>query len=79
MAINVEVAKGPTENNISVIKRFTRKMQESGVLPRVRGLRYASRKKSKYVKKKEALVKLERRADVNLQIKLGKMTPRTVR
>ena len=77
--INVEVVKKSTENNISVIKRFTRGVQDSGVLPRVRSLRYASRKKSKYVKKKEALVKLERRAHVTEQIKLGKMTPRNVR
>ncbi len=77
--INVDVAKGPSENNISVIKRFTRKMQESGVLPRVRSLRYASRKKSKYVRKKEALVKLDRRAEVAEKIKLGKITPRAMR
>lgn len=77
--INVEVAKGPNENNISVIKRFTRKVQESGVLPRVRGIRYASRSKSKYVKKKEALAKKGRMEIREELIKLGKITPRTVR
>jgi len=77
--INVDIVKGPQENNISVIKRFQRKTQESGVLPRVRSLRYASRKKSKYVRKKEALVRLERRAEMQEKIKLGKITPRAVR
>lgn len=77
--INVDIVKGPQENNISVIKRFQRKTQESGVLPRVRSLRYASRKKSKYVRKKEALVKLERRAELEQKIKLGKVTPRAMR
>jgi hypothetical protein len=77
--INVEVTKKPNENNISLIKRFTRGVQESGVLPRVRGIRYASRTKSKYVKKKEALVKLDRRTTREELIKLGKITPRPVR
>ncbi len=74
--INVDVAKGPNENNISLIKRFTRKVQESGVLPRVRSLRYATRTQSKYVRKKKTLVKLDRRAIREEQIKLGKITPR---
>ena len=30
--INVEINKGPNENNISAIKRFTRATQENGVI-----------------------------------------------
>ncbi len=77
--INVDINKNPNENNISVIKRFTRKVQESGVLPRVRGIRYAERNRSKYVRKKEALARKDRREKNDELIKLGKISPRGVR
>ena len=74
MSINVEVTKTGNENNVSLLRRFTRRVQGSGVLPRVRSIRYASRKPSEYVKKKKTLKVLARRKEVNELIKLGKMT-----
>ena len=50
--INAEVVKTGNENNVNLIRRFTKKVQGSGVLPRVRSIRYASRKMSEYVKRK---------------------------
>jgi hypothetical protein len=76
MAVNVEVAKSGTENNLSLIRKFTKRVQGSGVLPRLRGRRYSSRNLSEYVKKKKALKKLRRRAEVAELIKMGKMTPK---
>lgn len=73
MAVNVEVAKSGTENNLSLIRKFTKRVQGSGVLPRLRGRRYSTRNLSEYVKKKKTLKKLRRRAEVDLAIKLGKM------
>jgi ribosomal protein S21 len=79
MATNVEVNRNSNESNASVLKRFTRRVQESGVLPRVRGLRYAERNKSEYVRKKKTLKVLVRREKVQELIKLGKMAERRTR
>ena len=59
--INVEVQKTGTENPMSVLKRFTRRVQGAGILPRVRSLRYAKRAESRYVRKKRALKVIARR------------------
>ena len=74
MSTNVEVVKNGNENNVALLRRFTKRVQGSGVLPRVRSLRYAVRKPSEYVKKKKTLKVLKRRAEVKNLIKLGKMS-----
>lgn len=75
--INAEVVKTGNENNVNLIRRFTKKVQGSGVLPRVRSLRYATRKLSPYVRQKKALKVLKRREEVQELIKLGKMSEHT--
>jgi ribosomal protein S21 len=70
--INVEIQKNGTENAMGVLKRFTKRVQGSGVLNRVRGLRYAERSPSRYVRKKRALKGLRRRTEIAELIKLGK-------
>ena len=79
MATNVEVTKNNQENNVSVLRRFTKRVQGSGVLPRVRGNRYTTRKLSEYVKKKKTLKMLAKRKNIQEQIKLGKMIENTGR
>jgi ribosomal protein S21 len=76
MAINVEVNKNNNESGASVLRRFTRKIQGSGVLPKVRSLRYAERKLSHYKVKKATLKSLTRKTEVARLIKLGKMPDR---
>ena len=71
--LNVAVEKTANENNTNTIRRFTKRVQESGVLRRVRGIRYQERNKSKYVVKKKTLKSLKKRQDMQEQIKLGKM------
>ena len=44
---NIELKKNPHENAMSVIRRFTRKMQESGIIIKVKSERYAQRPASK--------------------------------
>jgi ribosomal protein S21 len=73
MATNVEVTKNGGENNLSVLRRFTKRVQGSGVLPRIRGRRYAKRLSSEYTKKKMALKKIGRQKEVSFAIKMGKM------
>lgn len=70
--INVEVQKNASENPLNVLKRFTKRVQGAGILPRVRSLRYSKRAESRYVRKKRALKGLKRRTERELAAKLGK-------
>lgn len=74
MAINVEVTKGEKDNNLGLIRKFTKRVQGSGVLPRLRSRRYSSRKQSEFVKKKMALKRIAKREKIRELIKMGKMT-----
>jgi len=69
----IEVKKNPNENNSSVLRRFSRRIQESGIIRKVKGDRYNVRKESKLKLKKGALKKLERRREIEKLKKLGKM------
>ena len=70
--INVQVQRNGTENTTNIIRRFTKKVQESGVLNKVRSQRYAERTESKYVKKKNTLKKIRRQDEIARLTKLGK-------
>lgn len=71
--INIELKKNPHENGLSLIRRFTRKIQESGIIPKVKSNRYAVRDMSKLAQKNMRLKSLTRRAEVERLKKLGKM------
>lgn len=73
MAINVEVAKSSNDNNLSIIRKFTKRVQGSGILSRLRSRRYSLRKPSEYVKKKKTLKKLAEKNRIRDLIKMGKM------
>ena len=73
--INVSVDKNANENNLSVLRRFTKRVQGSGVLNRVRGIRYHSRNLSEYSRKKMTLKVLVTRAENERLMKLGKLKP----
>lgn len=77
MAINVEIERNSTENGLSVLRRFTKRVQNSGILPRLRGIRYRNRELSPYKRKVQTLKVLRRREEIQELIKLGKMAPRT--
>lgn len=69
----IEVKKNPNENNSSVLRRFSRRIQESGIIRKVKGARYAVRKESKLKVKKSALKRMGRRKEIEKLRKLGKM------
>jgi ribosomal protein S21 len=71
--INIEVERGANENSVSLLRRFTKRVQGAGVLPRVRSIRYASRNISEAVKRKKTLKVLKRREEINKLMKLGKI------
>ena len=73
MAVNIEVVKGEKDNNLGLIRKFTKRVQGSGILNHLREKRYSSRKLSEYVKKKKTLKKLGEKARIRELIKMGKM------
>ncbi len=69
----IEVKKNPNENNSSVLRRFSRRIQESGIIRKVKSARYNVRKESKLKVKKSALKRMTRRKEIEYLKKLGKM------
>ena len=70
----IEIRKNPNENNASILRRFSRKVQESGIIHKVKGSRYNERKESKLKVKKSALKRIGRRKEIEVLKKLGKIT-----
>ena len=71
--VNAEVKKNNNENAISLIRRFTKRVQGSGIIPRVRSIRYNQRKPNHARMKKDALVVLGMRKEYELLDKMGKL------
>jgi len=69
----IEVKKNPNENNASVLRRFSRKIQESNIIQKVKGHRYNERKESKLKVKKSALKRMGKRKENEKLRKLGKI------
>lgn len=76
MAINIEIEKNSNESNASMLRRFTKKVQGSGVLPRVRSIRYAKRKLSPYKVKVQRLSSISKKTEIEELIRMGKMADR---
>lgn len=79
MTTNVEVVKTGTESTTNLIRRFSKRVQGSGIVSRVRGIRYRARPRSKTARKKQALRKIARREIVTELIKQGKLLERQPR
>ncbi len=77
--INAEVIKSNNENDTNIIRRFTKKVRNAGILPRVRSIRYHKRAISKYIKKKGTLSKIKKREEIKKQIKMGKVPENRLR
>lgn len=71
----VEIKRGPTEPTSGMLRRFTKKVQESGIIPKKRSQRYADRALSELKVKKAKLLKIGRTKTYNRLKKLGKLTP----
>lgn len=79
MATNAEVQKSGTENTLSTIRKFSRRVQGTGLVKTVRAQRYHKRDESKTVKKKRALKMIKRRATYQQMVKEGKIAERPER
>jgi ribosomal protein S21 len=69
----IEVNKNGNENNASILRRFSRRIQESNIIQKVKGNRYNERKESKVKVKKATLKRLIRRKETEKLRKLGKV------
>jgi len=73
MSINAEVQKSGSESTLSTIRKFSRRVQGTGLVKTVRNQRYFKRDTSKTVKKKRALKLIKRRAQYRQLVKEGKV------
>ncbi len=69
--------KNDRETTENMIKRFTRRVQQSGVLVQVRKNRFAVAEKNKAARRKEALYKHKMRKEVDKLKKLGRFNEET--
>lgn len=79
MATNVQVEKNQNESSANVIRRFTKRMQGAGIIPRVRKIRYHARTKSENVRKGAKLKKLAKAVIYEKKLKLGQIQERAPR
>lgn len=73
MATNVQVKKNNNESSANVIRRFTKRVQGAGIIPKIRSGRYFTRTKSENVRRTAKLKKLDKRTEYEKQVKLGKI------
>ncbi len=66
------VRKG-TENGASVLRRFSKRMRDMGIVREIKDQRYHSRLLSPLKMKEQALRRIEKIKEVELLKKLGKM------
>ena len=67
----VEVEKKDKETSESLIRRFTRQLQQSGVLPKARKLRFHEKKKTKRQLRDDAIYREKIRKEVDKLKKMG--------
>ncbi len=79
MGINAEVTKLGGESTLAVIRKFSRRVQGTGLVKNSRKNRYYERNASKSVQKKRALKLIKRRADFKQLVKEGKVSDAPVR
>jgi len=79
MSINAEVVKSGSENPLSTIRKFSRRVQGTGLIKNARKGRYYERQKSKTVQRKRALKLLKRRMEFRKLVKEGKVAEREPR
>lgn len=68
----IEVEKNQNESNMSLIRRFSRKVRDSGIVQKVKSKRFNQRQPSKLKVKESTLKHLEREKEKEKMFKLGK-------
>jgi len=68
----LEVKKLERETSQGLVRRFSKRMKQSGILLAARKVRFHEKKKSKQMKKKSALRREQLRKEYELAEKMGK-------
>jgi len=68
----LEIRKKERETSQNLVRRFTRSVQQSGLLVRARKTRFRVRKKSDDMQKKGALRRIKMKKEYEVLKKLGK-------
>ncbi len=76
MATNVDIKKTKNDNNLGLLRKFSRRVKISGVLQKKRSLRYFERNTSDFKKKANALTKIEKRNEYENKEKMGTLKPK---
>jgi ribosomal protein S21 len=71
--VHIEIKKTPNENSVNVLRRFSRKVSESGIVQKVKSKRYNERPLSKLAQKTLTIKKINRRKETEVLKKLGKI------
>ncbi len=77
--VNAEVSKTGNESPLAVIRKFSRRVQGTGLIQLTRKRRYYERAKSRTVSKKRALKRIQKRKDFQRLVKEGKAVEPTRR
>jgi len=72
--LNVEIKNTGDENNINLLRSFSKQVRSSGVIKKSKSLRYNNRKENKFLRKKHALRDIEKQEKREKLIKLGKVS-----
>ncbi len=68
----IEIKKNSNESNMSLIRRFSRRVRDSGIIQKVKSKRFNERALSKIKIKEAALKRIERKKINEKLYKLGK-------
>lgn len=72
--MSLEVKKNNRETSQNLFRRFSKAVQQSGILVQARKNRFKKRKKSKKMKRIAALRRGEKRKEFEMLKKLGKLS-----
>jgi hypothetical protein len=75
MATNVDITRTKSDNNLGMLRKFSRKVKISGVLKKKRSLRYFERAASDFRKKSQALNRIQKREEYEYREKMGLNKP----
>ncbi len=79
MSVNVSVARHGSENSMSLIRRFSKRVQGAGIVRKVKSIRYKSRNQSRTRRRASALRRITKR-DKNAELeRMGLLKPRPMR
>ncbi|MBI2507031.1 MAG: 30S ribosomal protein S21 [Candidatus Niyogibacteria bacterium] len=68
-----EVIRHENETTASVLRRFTKRVQQAGILSRAKKIRFKERGLSNFKKRKKALMRIKRKSELEKLQKLGKI------